>query len=103
MRCMLSGHPEGMALPPVPDPQRPWIVAAAATNTACPGRGDRLAEIALRPLAEAPPRDRASDWRVPTGRHMGRGRQILPPVPMYRNFTDADLEAICSFLPRSRQ
>jgi hypothetical protein len=34
---------------------------------------------------------------------MGRGRQILPPVPMYRNFTDADLEAICSFLPRSRQ
>jgi hypothetical protein len=31
---------------------------------------------------------------------MGRGRQILPPmpIPVYRNFTDADLEAIFSYL-----
>jgi hypothetical protein len=33
---------------------------------------------------------------IRTGRHMGRGRQILPPMPfaMYRNFTDEDLGAI---------
>jgi hypothetical protein len=31
---------------------------------------------------------------------MGRGRKILPPmpIPMYRNFTDADLEAIFTYL-----
>jgi hypothetical protein len=32
--------------------------------------------------------------------HLGRGRPILPPMPilMYRNFTDADLEAIFAYL-----
>jgi hypothetical protein len=31
---------------------------------------------------------------------MGRGREVLPPMPIqvYRNFTDADLEAIYAFL-----
>jgi hypothetical protein len=31
---------------------------------------------------------------------MGRGRPILPPmpIPMYKNFSDADLEAIYSYL-----
>jgi hypothetical protein len=31
---------------------------------------------------------------------LGRGRTILPPMPisMYRNFTDADLEAIFAYL-----
>ena len=31
---------------------------------------------------------------------MGRGREILPamPIPMYKHFTDAELEAIYSFL-----
>ena len=33
---------------------------------------------------------------IRTGRHLGRGREILPPmpIPMYKNFTDADLTAI---------
>jgi hypothetical protein len=37
---------------------------------------------------------------IRTGRHMGRGRPILPPmpIPMYKNFSDADLEAIFSYL-----
>ena len=31
---------------------------------------------------------------------MGRGREILPPmpIPMYKNFNDADLEAIFAYL-----
>jgi hypothetical protein len=31
---------------------------------------------------------------------MGRGRPILPPmpIPMYKHFTDEDLEAIFSYL-----
>ena len=37
---------------------------------------------------------------IRTGRHLGRGRQILPPMPfqMYRNFTDEDLAAIFAYL-----
>ncbi|MCK6430807.1 MAG: diheme cytochrome c-553, partial [Burkholderiaceae bacterium] len=34
---MLSGHPEKMELPPAPKPVGPWIVSAAATNTAWSG------------------------------------------------------------------
>ena len=37
---------------------------------------------------------------TPGRRHLGRGREILPPmpIPMYKNFTDADLAAIFSYL-----
>lgn len=34
MTRALSGHPEGMTLPPAPKLEGPWIMAAAATNTA---------------------------------------------------------------------
>ena len=38
MSRMLSGHPEKMDLPPAPKlPEGPWIVSAAATNTAWSG------------------------------------------------------------------
>lgn len=35
-----------------------------------------------------------------TGRHLGRGRPILPPmpIPMYKHFDDEDLEAIFAYL-----
>jgi len=37
---------------------------------------------------------------IRTGRHLGRGREILPPmpIPVYRNFTDEDLAAIFAYL-----
>ena len=34
---VLSGHPQDMALPPAPKPVGPWLVSAAATNTARSG------------------------------------------------------------------
>ena len=35
-----------------------------------------------------------------TGRRMGRGREILPPmpIPMYKNLTDDDIESIFTYL-----
>lgn len=35
-----------------------------------------------------------------TGRHMGRGRPVLPPMPvaMYKHLTDEDIEAIYTYL-----
>jgi hypothetical protein len=37
---------------------------------------------------------------IRSGRHLGRGRLILPPmpIPMYQHMTDADLEAVFSYL-----
>ena len=103
MSRMLSGHPEDMALPPAPQPQGPWIVSAAATNTAWSGPWGVSFTANLTPDAETGLgkwTQRNFSETIRTGRHMGRGRQILPPmpIPMYKNFTDADLEAIFSYL-----
>jgi hypothetical protein len=37
---------------------------------------------------------------IRSGRHLGRGREILPPMPWpaIRNMTDADLKAIFAYL-----
>lgn len=103
MNRMLSGHPESAALPPAPKPEGPWIVAASATNTAWSGPWGVSYTANLTP----DPETGLGKWTqrnftetIRTGRHMGRGRQILPPmpIPMYKNFTDADLEAIYSYL-----
>lgn len=103
MSRMLSGHPQGMAMPPAPKPVGPWLVSMAATNTAWAGPWGVSYTANLTPDAETG----LGKWTlrnfvdtIRTGRHMGRGRPVLPPMPiaMYRNFTDADLEAIYSYL-----
>ena len=103
MTRALAGHPEGMVLPPPPQPVGPWIVAAAATNTAWAGPWGISFTANLTP----DPETGLGKWTqrnftetIRTGRHMGRGREIQPPMPIqvYRNFTDADLEAIFGYL-----
>ncbi len=103
MSRMLSGHPESEKLPPAPAPQGPWIVATSATNTAFSGPWGVSYTANLTPDGETG----LGKWTqrnfsdtIRTGRHMGRGRPILPPMPfpMYKNFTDTDLEAIFSYL-----
>ena len=103
MSRMLSGHPEAMQMPPAPKPQEPWLVSAAATNTAWAGPWGVSFTANLTPDRETG----LGKWTqrnftetIRTGRHMGRGRPILPPmpIPMYKHFTDADLEAIFAYL-----
>ena len=103
MSRALSGHPQDMALPPPPKAEGPWIMSAAATNTAWAGPWGISFTANLTP----DPETGLGKWTqrnftetIRTGRHMGRGRQILPPmpIPVYRNFTDADLEAIFGYL-----
>jgi hypothetical protein len=66
----------------------PWGVSFTANLTPDPETG--LGKWTQRNFIET----------IRTGRHMGRGREVLPPMPIavYRNFTDADLEAIFSYL-----
>ena len=104
MDRMLSGHPEGMVLPPAPKmPEGPWQNAFAATSTAWAGPWGVSFTANLTPDRETG----LGKWTVRnftetirTGRHLGRGRELLPPmpIPMYRNFTDEDLAAIFMYL-----
>ncbi len=101
---MLSGHPESIALPDPPLlPEGPWIVLATQTNTAWSGPWGISYTANLTPDAETG----LGQWTlrmftdtIRTGRHKGRGRLILPPmpIPMYKHFTDSDLEAIFTYL-----
>lgn len=104
MSRMLSGHPQSAALPPAPKlPEGPWVVTVAHTNTAWSGPWGVSFTANLTP----DPETGLGKWTqrnftetIRTGRHMGRGRPVLPPmpIPMYRNFTDEDLEAIFTYL-----
>jgi len=104
MDRMLSGHPEDMVLPPAPKmPEGPWQNAFAATNTAWAGPWGVSFTANLTPDRETG----LGKWTVRnftetirTGRHLGRGREILPPmpIPQYRNFTDEDLASIFAYL-----
>jgi mono/diheme cytochrome c family protein len=103
MSRMLSGHPAELELPEPPQPAGRWIVAAADTNTAWSGPWGISYTANLTP----DPETGLGNWTlrnfvetIRTGRHMGRGRMILPPmpIPMYKHFSDADLQAIFTYL-----
>ena len=103
MSRMLSGHPEFLQMPPAPRPQGPWMVSAAATNTAWAGPWGVSFTANLTPDKETG----LGAWTeenfkqtIRTGRHLGRGREVLPPmpIPMYKNFTDDELKAIFTYL-----
>jgi hypothetical protein len=103
MSRALSGHPQDMVLPPAPAAQGPWIVSTAATNTAFSGTWGTSFTANLTP----DPETGLGKWTarnfietIRTGRHMGRGRAVLPPMPIgvYKNFNDTDLESIFVYL-----
>jgi mono/diheme cytochrome c family protein len=103
MSLMLSGHPEKLVMPPVPKLDAPWVWAAAGTNTAFGGPWGVSYAINLTSDAETG----IGKWResefvqaIKTGKHLGVGRPIMPPMPWpaYRNLSDADLKAMFAFL-----
>jgi mono/diheme cytochrome c family protein len=99
----LSGHPQQFVLPPAPAAQGPWLTGAAATNTAFWGPWGVSYAVNLTP----DPSTGIGSWKVDdfigamrTGKHLGVGRPILPPMP-WRNvghLTDADLRAMFAYL-----
>lgn len=103
MTRMLSGHPADLALPEAPPASPAWPTAVSATMTAWQGPWGTSFTANLTPDATTGlGRWTAEEFiaALRTGRHQGRGRQILPPMPyeMIRNLTDSDLRAIFAYL-----
>jgi mono/diheme cytochrome c family protein len=104
MTRFLSGHPAAMVMPPAPVlPPGPWAGAAGATLTAWSGPWGTSFTANLTPDKETG----LGGWTarnfietIRNARHQGRGRPLLPPMPVefYKNFTDEDLESIFAYL-----
>ncbi len=98
-----AGHPEGLVMPPVPAlPSGPWQVVSSATNTAWAGPWGVSFTANLTP----DPETGLGRWSeqdfirtLRTGRHLGQGRPLLPPMPAaYGQMSDADLKAMFAYL-----
>jgi hypothetical protein len=101
---MLSGHPAQLVMPAPPKlGPGPWLGVVSATFTAWAGPWGTSFTSNLTPdkqtgLGAWSPQTFIDTIRA--GRQMGRGRQLLPPMPYpaFRNFSDDDLKAIFVYL-----
>jgi len=103
MTRMLSGHPEGMKLPPPPAPVGPWIVSFVASTTAFAGPWGISYAANLTPDQNTGMGIWTEDMflrAMRTGKHMGTSRQIQPPMPWlwYGKATDEDLKSMFAYL-----
>jgi cytochrome c553 len=104
MSRLLSGHPESLVMPPVPQlPPGPWLVVVSATNTAWAGPWG----VSFTANITSDPETGLGNWTekqfvdtMKTGRHLGIGRPILPPMPfqMLAAANDDDVKAIFAYL-----
>lgn len=99
----LSGHPADLEVPEAPAASGPWTIAVAGTMTAWRGPWGTSFTANLTPDDETG----LGTWDAETfkatirnGRHMGRGRPLLPPMPApnYAQMTDRDLESVFAYL-----
>jgi len=104
MLLRLSGHQADLKMPPAPELGRgPWVWAGAGALTAFAGPWGVSFAANLTPDAETG----IGSWTekmffdaMRTGRHLGKGRPILPPMPYWAlaAATDQDLRAIFAAL-----
>lgn len=104
MTRMLSGHPQQLAMPPAPAlPPGPWVTVAAGTMTAWAGPWGVSFTANLTP----DPETGLGKWTeqefmdtMHSGRHQGRGRELLPPMPWFNvgALSDQDLKAVFAYL-----
>jgi len=104
MTRMLSGHPQQLAMPPAPAlPPGPWGWTGAATMTSFAGPWGVSFTANLTPDKETG----LGDWTeemfiatMKTGRHQGKGRPLLPPMPYFnlKGLTDEDIKSVFAYL-----
>ena len=103
LKRMFMGHPESEKITGPPTKQAGWATAISDSNTAWSTPAGVSFTTNLTP-------DKATgigNWTeqmfvqaIRTGKHLGAGRAIMPPMPwkIYSNATDADLKAIFAYL-----
>ena len=104
MARLLSGHDSGLKMPPAPAPgSPPWGWAGSMTMTAFSGPWG----VSFSPNLTPDDETGLGKWTeqtfvdaLRTGKHLGKGRPILPPMPWQGigTATDADLKAIYAYL-----
>ena len=104
MTRALTGHPEDLTMPPAPTlPPGPWTWVAAGTNTAFAGPWGVSFTANLTP----DPETGLGKWTeamfiqtMKTGRHEGKGRKILPPMPypIIAALSDEDVKSLFAYL-----
>ena len=103
MSRALTGHPSDLVMPPPPVLDAPWGWSAAATNTAFAGPWGVSFTANLTP----DPETGLGTWTeaifiatMRTGRHEGKGRPLLPPMPypVVASLTDEDMKALFAYL-----
>jgi len=104
MSRRLSGHPAALVMPKAPAlGDSPWAWVAAGTNTAFAGPWGVSFTANLTP----DPETGLGKWTaetfiatMKTGRHEGKGRPVLPPMPVENlaNLSDADIRDLFAYL-----
>ena len=104
MTRALSGHPEELVMPPAPQlPPGPWVASIAATFTAFASPAGVVFTRNLTPDKETG----LGDWTVEefiatmkTGRERGKGRPVMPPMPIQNlaALSDSDIRALFAYL-----
>ncbi len=99
----MSGHPQDMQLPPPPAASGPWIWGGSASMTAFYGPWGVSYSANLTPDKDTGLGNWTADQFVQTmktGKHLGTGRPILPPMPWQSlgNMTDRDLKLVFRYL-----
>ena len=104
MSRALTGHPAGLVMPPPPAlPPGPWGWVGAATNTAFAGPWGVSFTANLTP----DPETGLGKWTeemfiatMRTGRHQGKGRPVLPPMPVQilAALNDEDIRDLFAYL-----
>jgi mono/diheme cytochrome c family protein len=104
MSRALSGHPADLVMPKAPDlPEGPWGWAGAGTMTAFAGPWGVSFTANLTP----DPETGLGKWTeemflatIRSGRHEGKGRPLLPPMPLpiVRALTDSDVRDLFAYL-----
>jgi hypothetical protein len=105
MSRMLSGYPAELKLPEIP-----WSNISVDTWVATVNMGNAYAGLwgVSFPANLTPDKETGiGSWTedifkkaIRTGKHMGEGRDILPPMPWfnYRHLTDEDFSAVYAYL-----
>ncbi len=100
---LMSGHPQELAMLPAPAAQGPWIASVSGTFTAWAGPWG----VSFSKNITGDKETGIGNWTeenfvqtIRTGREMGKGRMLLPPMPWpsYGNLTDDELSSIYAYL-----